>query len=111
MDKSTTVVCDECNAKVTIRPQVEKQKDGRFLDYFICPTCKTRYNVSIISEKGIRFRSRLKVLANSSGTESRPYRRLLSRMMGEIEKPQVGVVRASGNAKASDTASDSGTAS
>ena len=101
--KDSLVQCDECSFKFKPAAQIQKLGKDAFLDYFLCPKCETRYNVSVITEKGIRFRNRIKLHFSQGKGDFPGYKRLLMRLQKEMRKPKVQVIP--GKQKPSDTAS------
>jgi hypothetical protein len=86
------IVCDHCNQNIRVKFDIEKISHSRYLDFFTCPKCLTRYNVSVITRTGIKLRNKLKAMSGA-GVGGKEYASVMKRYQTMVQDPEVRVVR------------------
>lgn len=87
------VMCDHCEKRIRVKLYIQKISAHKYMDFFTCQHCQTRYNVSVVTKTGLKLRAKISARVRSQ-TLGPDFNDLQRRYATMVSDPEVRVVKA-----------------
>lgn len=87
------IVCDHCQNSIRIKLYIQKVSPQKYMDFFTCPHCQTRYNISLVTRTGLKLRAKLTAMMHS-GNVGAEFDAIKKRYASMVSEPESRIIKA-----------------